>query len=105
VHRLNTYPLSHQGFFHALLNILALTPLLERFEAENGTLVTLILFTGRKSYFQKRDLMHGMVLTQQSILYLSGFDICSPGEGDWQRKRGHTGSEVFVLINHSGSTA
>ena len=49
VYRLNTFPLSHLGFFHFLLNILALTPLLERFEAENGTLVTLILFTGRTS--------------------------------------------------------
>lgn len=28
-------------------NILALTPLLERFEAENGSLPTLLLFTGR----------------------------------------------------------
>lgn len=32
-----------------IVNILALTPLLERFEAENGTLPTLILFTGRSS--------------------------------------------------------
>jgi glycosylphosphatidylinositol transamidase len=41
----------HVGFFHALMNILALTPLLERFEAEYGTLTTLALFLGRKALF------------------------------------------------------
>jgi hypothetical protein len=30
-----------------LSNVVALTPLLERFESEHGTLTTLILFTGR----------------------------------------------------------
>ncbi|KAE8450044.1 putative rhomboid protease [Mollisiaceae sp. DMI_Dod_QoI] len=42
----NTFPLVHAGFFHALMNLLALTPLLERFEAEYGTLTTLALFLG-----------------------------------------------------------
>jgi hypothetical protein len=32
-----------------LLNVLSLTPLLERFEAEYGTLTTLALFMGRKT--------------------------------------------------------
>jgi membrane associated rhomboid family serine protease len=40
--------LIHTGFFHALLNALALTPLLERFEAEHGTLTSIALFVGRK---------------------------------------------------------
>jgi hypothetical protein len=31
-----------------LMNVLALTPLLERFEAEHGTLTTFLLFVGRK---------------------------------------------------------
>lgn len=31
-----------------MLNILALTPLLERFEAEHGTLTSVALFIGRK---------------------------------------------------------
>lgn len=31
-----------------ILNVLALTPLLERFEAENGSLPTLLLYTGRQ---------------------------------------------------------
>lgn len=48
VYRLNTYSFLHLGFFHALLNVLALTPLLERFEAEHGTLATLAMFTGRE---------------------------------------------------------
>lgn len=46
VYRLNTYPLLHASIFHLLLNVLALTPLLERFEAEHGTIVTFLLFTG-----------------------------------------------------------
>jgi membrane associated rhomboid family serine protease len=46
MHRLNTYPLVHVGLLHALLNILALTPLLERFEREVGTLKTLLLVLG-----------------------------------------------------------
>lgn len=36
----------HKNVFHFLLNCIALTPLLERFEMENGTIVTLLLFTG-----------------------------------------------------------
>ena len=48
VYRLNTYPVIHRGLFHALLNAAALTPLLERFEAEHGTLTALALFIGRE---------------------------------------------------------
>lgn len=47
VYRLNTYPLIHRGFFHALFNTLALVPLLERFEAEHGTLLSGAMFAGR----------------------------------------------------------
>ncbi|KAJ5532938.1 hypothetical protein N7494_009490 [Penicillium frequentans] len=46
MYRLNTYPLIHTGFFHAALNTVALTPLLERFEAEHGTLTAVALFLG-----------------------------------------------------------
>ena len=49
MYRLNTYPFIHVGFFHAFLNLLALTPLLERFEAEHGTLTAVALFIGRKA--------------------------------------------------------
>lgn len=50
VYRLNTYPFIHTGFWHALFNAVALTPLLERFEAEHGTLTAVALFVGRE-YF------------------------------------------------------
>lgn len=58
MYRLNTFPLMHLGFFHLIFNVLALTPLLERFEAEYGTLVTLVLFTGRKQQ------EHGCVISR-----------------------------------------
>ncbi len=48
MHRVNTFPFIHLNIFHAILNILALTPLLERFESEHGTLTSLALFLGRK---------------------------------------------------------
>lgn len=48
VYRLNTYPIIHTGFFHAFFNALAVTPLLERFEAEHGTLTAIALFIGRE---------------------------------------------------------
>ena len=48
VYRTNTFPLIHAGFFHALLNVISLTPLLERFEAEHGTLTSVLLFFGRE---------------------------------------------------------
>lgn len=47
VYRLNTYPLIHLGFIHVFLNAIALLPLLERFEAEHGTLLTGVIFAGR----------------------------------------------------------
>ncbi|KAK0611165.1 Gaa1-like protein [Immersiella caudata] len=46
LYRLNTYPFIHLNFFHALMNVLALVPLLERFESEHGTLTSLALFFG-----------------------------------------------------------
>ncbi|KAF2242152.1 hypothetical protein BU26DRAFT_524780 [Trematosphaeria pertusa] len=46
MHRLNLFPVMHLNFLHMLFDVFALTPLLERFEAEFGTIVTLSLFTG-----------------------------------------------------------
>ncbi|KAK5129766.1 hypothetical protein LTR08_002832 [Meristemomyces frigidus] len=46
LYRLNTYPLIHKDILHFLLNTIALVPLLERFESEHGTIVTIALFTG-----------------------------------------------------------
>ncbi|KAE8409490.1 hypothetical protein BDV37DRAFT_236068 [Aspergillus pseudonomiae] len=51
MYRLNTYPFIHNGFFHAFLNLVALTPLVERFEAEHGTLTAVALFFGPLSTF------------------------------------------------------
>ncbi|KAK2757690.1 putative rhomboid protease [Arachnomyces sp. PD_36] len=51
MYRLNTYPVIHKGLFHALVNALALAPLLERFEAEHGTLTSVALFAGPLSTF------------------------------------------------------
>lgn len=47
-YRLSTFPLVHLSLIHAALNVVALTPLMERFENEHGTLPTLSLFFGRK---------------------------------------------------------
>lgn len=49
VHRLNLFPVLHWNFLHMIFNLVAVTPLIERFESEYGTLVTLALFTGRKT--------------------------------------------------------
>ncbi|KAI0969067.1 rhomboid family protein [Xylaria arbuscula] len=46
MYRVNTFPLIHKSLLHAFFNILALTPLLERFETEFGTLTSLALFFG-----------------------------------------------------------
>lgn len=46
MYRLNTFPLIHMGFLHMFFNTICLVPLLERFEAEHGTLNTLALFLG-----------------------------------------------------------
>lgn len=48
VYRTNTFPLIHNGIFHTFFNLIALAPLLERFEAEYGTLTSLALFVGRE---------------------------------------------------------
>ncbi|ORY60719.1 Gaa1-like protein [Pseudomassariella vexata] len=45
-YRMNTFPLIHINFIHALMNVLALTPLMERFESEYGTLTSLAMFIG-----------------------------------------------------------
>jgi GPI-anchor transamidase subunit GAA1 len=46
MYRLNTFVFVHLGFFHMLFNLICLVPLMERFEAEFGTLVSLALFMG-----------------------------------------------------------
>ncbi len=51
VYRTNSYPFVHLNIWHALMNILSLTSLLERFESEHGTLTSLALFFGRESLY------------------------------------------------------
>ncbi|PQE14355.1 Rhomboid 2 protein [Rutstroemia sp. NJR-2017a BBW] len=46
MYRTNTFPLIHAGFIHMIMNVIAVTPLIERFEAEHGTLTSLALFMG-----------------------------------------------------------
>ncbi|KAH6668601.1 rhomboid family protein [Plectosphaerella plurivora] len=45
-YRINTFPFIHTNLLHALLNIVSLTPLMERFESEYGTLTSISLFIG-----------------------------------------------------------
>ncbi|KAI9754424.1 MAG: putative rhomboid protease [Lichina confinis] len=51
MHRINTYPLIHASALHFLLNLPLAVLLLERFEAGNGTLVTVVLLAGPFSTF------------------------------------------------------
>ncbi|KAA6409101.1 MAG: rhomboid family [Lasallia pustulata] len=46
MYRLNTYPLIHGDFLGFFLNLLALTPLMDRFESDQGTLLTGAMFFG-----------------------------------------------------------
>ncbi|KAG7284162.1 hypothetical protein NEMBOFW57_010523 [Staphylotrichum longicolle] len=46
MHRTNTYPFIHMDVIHLIINLLGVTPMLERFEAENGTLTSIALFFG-----------------------------------------------------------
>ena len=46
MYRLNTFVFIHMGLAHMLLNLLALVPLMERFEREFGTLTSVALFVG-----------------------------------------------------------
>lgn len=51
MYRLNTYPLPHLSLPHLLFNLLALAPLLERYEHEHGTLSTLLQILGPVTTF------------------------------------------------------
>ncbi|MCJ1338487.1 putative rhomboid protease [Bachmanniomyces sp. S44760] len=83
MYRLNTYPLIHVNFLHALFNALALTPLLERFEAEHGTLLTLAMFAGPLSTLPAA----AYLLIERVILR---WNTAIQGSSVW----------VFVLLGH-----
>lgn len=80
VGRISSYPFVHDGFFHTFINLVTLVPLLERFEAENGTLVSLLLFFGRMDHFSPR-------LTKYICLRVTSAFCTLPGI-------------VYVLIEH-----
>lgn len=80
-HRLTTYPFLHVGLLHAITNILALTPLLEKFETENGTLVTAVMFTGPFSSFP--------AILYTLISYVFGIKTPVQGASVW----------VFLLVS------
>ncbi|KAL1956213.1 hypothetical protein VTO42DRAFT_7560 [Malbranchea cinnamomea] len=76
MHRLNTYPFIHLGFLHMLLNVLALTPLLERFEAEYGTLTSVAMFFGPISTFPG-----GLYILIEKVIV--GLDNSVAGASGW----------------------
>ncbi|KXH52285.1 rhomboid family protein [Colletotrichum nymphaeae SA-01] len=45
-YRMNTFPFVHVNLIHTVMNLAALAPLMERFEAEFGTLTSIALFIG-----------------------------------------------------------
>ncbi|KAK6509403.1 putative rhomboid protease [Arthrobotrys musiformis] len=51
LHRLNTYPFVHRGWIHLIIDLLAVTYPLSRFEREKGTLHTLLMVVGPFSTF------------------------------------------------------
>jgi membrane associated rhomboid family serine protease len=62
VHRINTYPVIHTGALHAGVNLIVLTPLLERFEREIGTLKTTLLIAGRKISYLLQFIVYMLTL-------------------------------------------
>lgn len=87
VYRLNTYPLIHLGFLHALLNTLALAPLLERFEADQGTLLTAAMFVGRMYTLKYPNVFFVNELIVASVVHSScgciSFNRTGPFEGKY----------------------
>ena len=88
VYRLNTYPLIHLGFLHTLLNTLSLAPLLERFEADHGTLLTAAMFVGRMYASHKQMNFHQLTVAA-SIVHSSC--CCLPFDRAWAFEREYTG--------------
>lgn len=77
MYRLNTYPVIHANFLHAFLNAVALTPLLERFEAEHGTLTALLLFVGRMLYTLDIIDAFSMLTLGISSVHVPRRDVCA----------------------------
>jgi glycosylphosphatidylinositol transamidase len=48
MYRTNTFPFIHTDVVHLVVNLLGVTPMMERFEGEMGTLGAVALFFGRE---------------------------------------------------------
>lgn len=78
VHRTNTYPFIHMDVIHLIINLLGVTPMLERFEAENGTLTSIALFFGREYSWELGE--GNRMLMGCSFVDFSGIVVCWSGE-------------------------
>lgn len=91
-YRINTFPLIHLNVLHALLNVVALTPLMERFENEYGTLTTLALFFGREFFFPLIIVIRKLMNT--SICDRSRYSLFNNRERYSEGKQRYYGSQV-----------
>ncbi|KAI9684020.1 MAG: putative rhomboid protease [Bathelium mastoideum] len=88
LNRLSTYPFFHLSLLHLILNIIALIPLLTTFESENGTIVTLLLFTGPFS------LLPGLLYTGLTLLTHLSTTTTVCGSSIW----------IFLLLSSTAYT-
>jgi hypothetical protein len=69
----------HLGFYHLLINVVAIIPLLDKFEREYGTLTTLALFFGRKTILVEDlveiSLQSPRALVETRLTHLSIHDL------------------------------
>lgn len=98
MYRLNTYPLIHLNFLHAFFNTLVLVPLLERFEAEHGTLLTAAMFAGRMSSLHQKFPTKALQLIKllYSSVHPSRRHVPLDRARSTQRKRRRLGREVLT---------
>lgn len=94
-YRLSTFPLVHLNLIHAALNVVALTPLMERFENEYGTLPTLSLFFGREgdagACFAGGSLTTSQLLRHSLRFCTSSSNVASSAATTQLWERGETG--------------
>ena len=93
VYRLNTYPFIHKGFLHAFFSTIALIPLMERFEAEHGTLLTGAMFVGRKSLHSVSERNRNSLFCVSSI-HNTCRKLSTDRARNTKRERCHDGCEV-----------
>ncbi|GKT89937.1 rhomboid protein 2 [Colletotrichum tofieldiae] len=77
---MNTFPFIHKNLIHAVMNLLALAPLMERFEAEFGTLTSISLFIGPLTTIPA--LLYVLI---ERFLFKGNVGVMGPGE-DYTRR-------------------